>query len=253
MTNLNDNDLLIERYFDGLLTTQEQTDFAQRRLKDTDFDREVLAYQKALDAIKIANRMRLKAQLTEHAHKNKVKRWKILRGGAYSLLAAASLVIGWFIFRDNAQKPLTYEAAFNETFKVAKSGGVEQSTNTELSLIDSAYLAYDNKDWQRSLDLLEKIKEPKSKTLFLKANAYMVLNNTEKAALILNDLKDNPPNESGFRPDSANVNERQEDIEWLLSLCALRQGNTSDLQKIAKNTNHFYALQAKDLLEKVKH
>jgi anti-sigma factor RsiW len=242
MVNLNDEDRqLIERHLDGLLTTTEQLEFAQKCQSDEVFAAQVRAYEQAVSAVKVGNRAQLKAQLTQHVQKKKVKRMKLLRGWFVGLSAAASLVIGWFVFGHNAPKTYSYEEAFQVAFQPAHSGGIEKGAPTQTSLLDSAYQAYDNQNWQVAIALFDRLDAPKPKTLFLKANAYLAIGQPEKATPILNDLKKNPQ-----------LAERQEDIDWYLALCALRKGDTEGVQKLVAMPNHLYYARAQKLLEQIK-
>jgi hypothetical protein len=241
MENLNNKDRqIIERYVDGLLTPEEQAAVTQRCQTDTAFADELTAYQRAVVAVKTANRAQLKAQLTQHVQKKTLKRRVLLRGWFVGLAAAAALLIGWFFIQQTAPKNLSHEEAFQIAFQAAPSGGIEKSTSTELSLLDSAYLAYDNQQWQTALALLNKINDPKPKTLFLKANAYLALKDVDNALPILNDLKNNP-----------SFLDRQAEVEWLIALSALRKGDVSNIEKIANSTNHAFSAQAKKVVEQV--
>jgi thioredoxin-like negative regulator of GroEL len=241
MENLNNQDRqLIERYLDGLLTPQEQAAFTQRCQTDTAFADELAAYQMAVVAVKTANRAQLKAQLTQHVQKNTLKRRTLLRGWIVGLAAAASLLIGWFFFRQSAPKPISPEAAFQIAFQAAPSGGIEKSTTTQLTLLDSAYLAYDNQQWQSALSLFNKINDPKPKTLFLKANTLISLKDVDNALPILKELNSNPQ-----------LSERKEEIDWLIALCFLKKADASYLKRISEIPNHLYTLKAKALLKQL--
>jgi thioredoxin-like negative regulator of GroEL len=241
MENLNNQDRqLIERYVDGLLTPEEQAAFTQRCQTDTVFADELAAFQMAVVAVKTANRAQLKAQLTQHVQKNTLKRRTLLRGWIVGLAAAASLLIGWFFIRGNAQNPSTPEEAFQTAFQAAPSGGIEKSTTTQLTLLDSAYLAYDNQQWQMALPLFDKINDPKPKTLFLKANAFMALKDVDNALPILKELNSNPQ-----------FSERKEEIDWLIALCFLKKADASYLKRISEIPNHLFAMKAKVLLKQL--
>lgn len=248
MAQLNDTDIkLIETHLDGLLSTEEETNFTQRCLNDTVFADEVLAYQQVLTAIKAANRTQLKARLQKHAEQQKreslpipLESSKIRRGWIVAFAAAASVLIGGLLFWYLQPKSPNYEAAFQMAFQPMPSGGDRKSTNTQLTLLDSAYLAYDNYNWKTAISLFNALEKPMPKTLFLKANAYLALNDTENALALLKTLKNN-----------TQFVAQQDDVAWLIALCSMKKGDTSDLKKIADMPNHLHANQAKKVLEQL--
>jgi hypothetical protein len=238
MANLNDNDRqLIERYIDEELTIEETEAFVQRVQTDKIFAEEILAYQQAVAAIKSANRAQLKAQLQQHVQQKAPKSPRILRGWLVALAAAASFFVGWLVIGYPQPKSRSYEEAFQMYFQPANSGGIEKSTTTQLSTLDSAYLAYDNSNWQTALNLFNNIANPTPKTLYLKANTLIALNLSAQATPILYSLKNN-----------AAFAERHEDVEWLIALCAMKTGDITPLQALSKTPTHLYVARAKELL-----
>jgi hypothetical protein len=248
MTQLNDIDIqLIESHLDGLLSAEEQVSFKQRCLRDTAFANHVLGYEQAVCAIKIANRTQLKARLQQHAEQKKaesqpisLKNVPVLRGWIFRFAAAASLLIGGFLFWYFQPKSQNYETAFQIAFQPMPSGGIEKSTNTQLTLLDSAYLAYDNHDWQTAIRLFDALEKSTPQTSFFKANAYLALKDTENALPLLNTLKNN-----------TQFAERQEDVSWLVALCLMKKGDTSNILKISQTPSHLYMRQAKKVLEQL--
>ena len=238
MANLNENDIrLIENHLDGLLTPAEQENFAQRCLNDKIFADEVFAYQNAHDAVFAANRTQLKARLQQHAQQKTEIKPIVNRKRLFAFSAAAAVLVGWFIIGNFFPKPHNFETDFQTNFQPMSSGGIEKSTNTQLTLLDSAYLAYDNRNWETAINLFNKTNNQTPKTLFLKANAYLAHNKSENALPILYALKNNPQ-----------FSEHREDVEWLIALCLMRKGDTSELKKISQMPDHFYAGQAKKIL-----
>jgi hypothetical protein len=249
MVEINDIDRqLIESHLDGTLSAEQQAAFAERCSTDALFAAEVRAYEQAVLSVKLAKRSALKAQLQAHAAQKEVKTVSLpeqntrrLRFVIVGLAAAASLLIGAFVLGYLTPKTTDYEAAFRTAFAPTDSGGVEKSGNTQLTLLDSAYLAYDNKNWQVAVNLLNAIPQPTPKTLFLKANAYLALNNADMALPILKDLLNAP-----------NFGERKEEIEWLMALCLVKKGDLTGVVKIAETPIHAYNMQAKKMVADLK-
>jgi hypothetical protein len=254
MVELNDIDKrLIESHLDGELSIDEQAAFAQRCSTDAAFADEVRAYEQAVLSIKLANRSALKSKLQAHAAAQKEVKEEVktvalptqnpkrLRLVIVALAAAASLLIGAFVLGYLTPKTTDYDAAFQLAFTPTDSGGVEKNSTTQLTLLDSAYLAYDNKNWQNAANLLNAIPQPTPKTLFLKANAYLALNDVDKALPILKDLQNSPL-----------FAERKEEVEWLMALCSVKKGDVTGVQKMAEMPNHAYFAKAKKVVDGLK-
>lgn len=242
MENNNEKDnLLIERYFDGDLSAEEQAVFAQRRATDPSFSAEIEAYQQAITAIERAGRQQAKARLQAHSAQKTLKRRKILRGWLMGLAAAATLFIGWLVSGNFASKRVSTDEAFDTAFVPFESGGAEKGGGAVLTRVDSAYLAYDAHNWQNAAQLFDKLNNPTPKTRFLKANAYIALHDLDKAIPILNDLQSN-----------AEFVERREQVEWLIALCQLKKGHIEALKNIANTPNHLFSKRAKDILTQLK-
>jgi hypothetical protein len=247
----NDN-ILIEKYLEKSLTAAEQQAFDER-LTDPTFAHEVKLYKEALMSIYTLGDTRIKGILQEEETKRvppqyleattpeissplKVRRWWAM---AASFLIVVS--VGYWAY----SKTNTPEALFASKFEAYKSFSFDPNSRgkTEETTLTEVYRAYSNEKYRIFITYFEKFNDLTNDELFLMANAYLGIGNSEKAITILLNIAAN------------NANTHKDSAEWYLALAYLKQGNTAEcrkwLEKIKANPNNVYKKRANELAEKL--
>ena len=261
MSRINEADtLLIEKYLDKNLTEEEQSIFNQR-LSDATFANEVRLYEKAVQAVYAFGDSRLKAVL--QAEEAKLQADTPVRTPQYSLpvvrpnwqkwaMAASFLLVAsvaawlWLpiVTEVEDNKPTATKSIFAANFKpypnyaqpVVRGAGLKND-------IDKAYALYEKKEFKAALTYFAKIDPPLNEDLFLEANAYLVIQQTEKAIPLLEKVSTS---------ETANP-DLQQNAQWYLAL-ALSETQPEQamalFQKMKETPNHSYQSQAAEVLEK---
>lgn len=245
--------LLIEKYLDKKLTETELLTF-DKRLEDPDFADEVKLYTKAVQAILAFGDEKMKAMLKAEdekfpiviqplkgnssgnsQHKKITTMWRRWLIAACFLLVSVSLV--WFGTNrntDNAGK------VFATYFKPYPNYEKPNSRNgTTKNNLEKAYAAYDNGDYQLALTYFETSSPSQYDAQFFQANAYLAIDQAEKAIPILEKLS----RDSAFK--------WQQQAEWYLVLALSERSDKTEvkrlIEKICQNTNHPYYSESKKI------
>ena len=257
MSRINEADtLLIEKYLDKNLTEEEQSIFNQR-LSDATFANEIRLYEKAVQAVYAFGDSQLKAVLqaeeaklqADNASKGTPQyplavvrpNWQKWAMAASFLLVAS--VAAWLLL-PNDKKTVKTQSVFAANFKpypnyakpTVRGAGPKND-------IDKAYALYEKKEFKAALTYFAKINPPLNEDLFLEANAYLVIQQTEKAIPLLEKVSTS---------ETANP-DLQQNAQWYLAL-ALSETQPEQamalFQKMKETPNHSYQTQAAEVLEK---
>jgi tetratricopeptide (TPR) repeat protein len=254
--------LLIEKYLDKTLTDSELTTF-NHRLTDADFATEVKHYERAVRAIHASGDSKLKGLLQEEEAKiqaeKSVKTFDTQakfvskrppRAKATSMVSltqrwavAATLILGiggatmYIIRKGEAEKTESIYASKFRPYRNYAQPTVRE--NAQKNDIEKAFSLYDNGAYTEALTFFEKIKNAPLDVQFFQANAYLAINQKEKAEAILKQLTEN------------NASEWQQKAEWFLAL-SLSETDKSKanmlFEKIKNTPEHPYQEQAANVL-----
>ena len=260
MSRINETDTqLIEKYLGKNLTEEEQSIFNQR-LSDATFANEVRLYEKAVQAVYAFGDSRLKAILQAEEAKLQADdtpvrtpqyplpvvrpNWQKWAMAASFLLMVSAAVWLWRStgpeVKDNKPTTSIFAANFkpypNYAQPVVRGAGPKND-------IDKAYALYEKKEFKAALTYFAKIDPPLNEDLFLEANAYLVIQQTEKAIPLLEKVSTS---------ETANP-DLQQNAQWYLAL-ALSETQPEQamalFQKMKETPNHSYQSQAAEVLEK---
>ncbi|MEN0004337.1 MAG: hypothetical protein AAF798_09345 [Bacteroidota bacterium] len=244
---MDESDLqLIEDYLNGDLKNQALNDFEQRLQTDKALAEELQLHRKVEYWLKKQHKEQLQQEwktLIKQQEPLPAQKIRTLTVVKWAAGLAASLLIGmaflsWF---NSSPSPATLADAYwkqsaNFTYK-----GTERSTSlspTEKALSD-AYLAYKNKYYRSSLDLLEKITPLSDQEKLLQGANYFALQQFDTAVETFEAILQDP---NSYTKDQA---------RWYLalSLLALEQTEKAKpiLQKIV-NEESWQAEKAQELL-----
>ena len=160
----------------------------------------------------------------------------------YIAASIAILITMTLVFIPN--KPLNNEQLYTAYFSPHTNTFAPIERNkTSATILEKAFLAYENNEFEKALILFEETKETNNTAIqFYKASSYMALNNIEKALPLLEKV--------GTSKDVyANY------AHWYLALCYLKknqlQNSKSHLEIIV--TNSYYPhKKAKELLNEIR-
>lgn len=243
--NQSSNDMdLVERYFENSLTDQETAQLKTRLQTDQElkrlFEREKLlintiryeAAHKDLEFLK-----QVEKNLAEPKSKQSINRWYFYAAAACITL----LVVAGIIFPIDNSSPEKLYADYFTPYP-----NVFEPTVRDNSLTDhrkEAFVAYENGDYQRAVELFMLLQRENSNpgVLLLLGNANLMLGNTTDAKQNFNELI--------MRYDDLDLQ-----AKWFLSLSYLKSGEVEQARKLLEelgNTEISYAKNAKELLQKV--
>ncbi len=271
MAELNEEDIqLIMTYINGSLSEAEALLFEERHQKDVLFRTEVAAYEEAKLAAFVGGQSRIKAILKDEAEKYqeensavKQKQAKIIPFRAWILSkwtpmergVAAAFLIGVCLWAINYfQKPKRdtsqlFVANFNASFEgipITRYRGKDdlkidsffrqRHDSATLQLAINALDAYAQKNYNASIEALNKIQALDDTLSLCKATALLASDKAQEAQTILTALTQNG---KGYTQPFA---------EWYLALAYLKQGNLTTchiwLEKIIAMPNHPYKQEA---------
>ncbi|KOF03228.1 hypothetical protein OB69_07950 [Roseivirga seohaensis subsp. aquiponti] len=242
---------LIEDYLNGSLKASEKAEVEARLMQDNAFAK-ILAQQQDLLAVvdkKVEDDLRLllakeEAKLSNNVT-NKVSSPTIPISRWLSVAAAVVVLItvGWLLFRNESSPNGSTLFAENFTAYTNIIAPNRRGENDE-SRLSLAFLAYDNKQYQKAIADFETLKSDtlKSELTFYIGVSYLAINEIEKGIITLKD----------DAIDSKFAMEKQ----WYLALAYLKK-NDIDAAKIALNkalhlsTDPVLGRNVSELLDKV--
>ena len=248
---------LIEKHLDKSLSESEQAVFSQR-LADADFVTELALYQKSIYAIHAAGDKKLKSMLIlEESMLQAPPQYsnvfipddspRLIKQMWWAMAAAFLIIVGVgyvFLTRSNEIKQGNKDRLFAANFQAYHSKADEPDrgeNDVRNEERDTAYILYDAKNYRGALTYFEKVKSPSSYMQFLQANAYLALNEIDKAIPILKKIS---------QDTSA---KKQQAAEWYLAL-ALSETQPEEakrlFERIKSTAGHGYQNDAIDILKK---
>ncbi len=216
---------LIDKYFENSLNPQERVAFNELLKTDQAFQDE-FTFQKNLKvAIKASNQDLIKEKLQHCENKIQNKR-KVLplykKWWFVSTIAASIVLLLWISFYNSPSPETIYVDHFKPYRNVVMP--VVRGENNEMSIKQSAFVAYENGNYNKALHLFNDAPGLKKETSsFYQAMCYMALDKPTKAILLLKPIADS----SIANDEVKNLNQL---ANWYLGLAYL---NNND-QKNAK-------------------
>lgn len=211
---------LIEKYFEETLSASERIEFEELLNIDTEFKKEFDFQSNLQKAIRNEKKIELKKELQELEKKSFNNK---ARGGSYFLRIAASILVlvsvgGYFLLNSSSASPddlfNDYYTPYRNVIHPIVRG--ESSENLEFK----AFLNYENKEYSKSLELLDSLYEQseKSHLLLYQSNCLLSLNKTEEATIL---LKEYLLKEDAFKDKAY----------WYLGLAYLKLNDTKEAKK----------------------
>jgi hypothetical protein len=263
MQELNDADnQLIFSNINGDMTDAERALFEQRCQEDAAFRAEVAAYDDAKSAAFIGGRARVKDILKQEAAQFRAEqptlkivhlRTWILRGAAATLLMGVGLGVFQYVkkqkvdnlYADNF-KPLDNAVITrfrgNDSLKIDAAFRLRHDAAT-LALSEKAFDAYSNKEYAKSITFFNQVKTADDTLDLYKANAFLAVNDVEKATIIFTNLT---LNGKGYTKEFST---------WYLALTYLKQEKRAEcsaiLQQIMATPTHPFYREASQLVQQM--
>jgi len=232
-----DKEMLIQKYFENALSTEETVTFEILLVSDSEFAKDV-AFQKQLKkAVTIEERKKLKEKLNSfESQKTSGTKWWY---AAASILVLVT--ISFWLYNQNPSTEKLY-ASYFESYPNVIEPVVRNGNNQVVSTKTKAFIAYESKDYSNAViffnDLIDGTDDDYA--LFYKAISLMHINKFDEASSIL---------KSTNWSDTYNSK-----ALWYLALSELKQ-NHIDNCKDALNklivTGNFNVSEAKELLKKL--
>ncbi len=240
----------IEQYLNDQLSAEERTAVEHRLSEDKDF----LALKEDFVALKEGIE-----QAGRNALRHTMDSWEkdlgnpleepqgeqrslgpslIMRWAAVFLVGVVS-VVAWYFGANQSHKRL-----YNNYFEVYANVVLPNTRSNEtLTKEEQAFLAYDNEDYERAVQLFNQILEAEQKeyVLFYSAQAHMVLNEHAEAIKYLQDV---------LRRQGLLVSQAR----WYLALCYLHTKETEKAKeqlKVLAEGDSSYSERANELLQEM--
>ena len=262
------NILIIEKYLDGELTAAEKQIFDAQMASNTEFKAEVNAYETALQAIRVAGRDHIRHILAEEEakftmkkdelpciplHITPVKRLATQRW----LMAAASisvLVIATFLLT-RPDKPENSDGMTQTPVKPYKNIWITTSRgqadeeylksiygDDKARQLTEGFDAYQADKFEEAAHILSRFDIEKDSFYFYRGNAFLMINETDKAILDFNKVTSDE--KSLLKPQT----------EWYLMRAYFLKNNKEQAkileQKILNDPNHPYNSEVSKLKKK---
>ena len=249
----------IDRYFNGSMTPAEKAQFEKRRSVDKEFDKDVILYKQANEAVRAGARKRLKMHLDELGEQEfantmveSYMRFRLVKKYWYAIAASILLIfgMGYFAnqyFRAKAPTP-TLVQLYNQYYEIPSTDLVitrgDNGDKTLSSYWNSAIQKYHDKQYRNAIrDFRGLLKNPEfthsSAASFYLGISYLNIN----------------------LPDSAIVNFRNvapasslyQDAGWYMGLGYLKAGNIPEAVQVFRNISgspkHYKKKQAKEIIK----
>ncbi|MEL6250645.1 MAG: hypothetical protein AAFR87_01435 [Bacteroidota bacterium] len=191
-----------------------------------------------------ANKEEMKA--LNKLYENNARTARVINSMHYRWMAVAAviglLLVAYFVFKPASVKNM--EQIFASYYEIPASPDI-MAIDTEEAL-RKADKAFGEKDWNAAIEAYGQIHEDSissfqlSRIAFFKGISYMELGNWDQAENSLLGADQHP-----------------EQSQWYLAMLALKQGEQEKakerLASISSNSDHYYAAQAKSLLDELEH
>lgn len=238
---------LIDRFLKGSLSEVEFTAFESRVSNDAVFANQLKELKLLRQGARLSKMESLFETLKDTEAKSSEATIKPIQTNRRSWIkyaAAASVVflIGLTYFLLNPTEPNS-EKIFAEAFTPYPNNVIKRSgSDTNSDLKKSAYLAYDSKQFEKSIPLFQELlkTEGDSITLFYMANAYLANQQSDEALETFNT----------FLPNAGQMTNQ---TNWYLSLTYLQRGDFEKcreiLEELSAGTSSYGARSVKLLEE----
>lgn len=237
---MTEREILIEKYLDGTITSDEMRAFDELVARDKDFKDELdfhLEIRSSLRQQDDANFRQKLIELEIEAPKTNSKRFWM--GIAASLIGLAMLGMWWVLL------PSEKEDLFQAYYTIQRNIHEPLTrANGQENLTYEAFLAYEKEEWQTALDLFSSLEEnsPEEYIDLYIGNCQLQLGKYKEAIQSFEALLDSADSDLKHRGT------------WYLALAELANGNTGRakelLLQLASESGAF-SPQAKTLLEKM--
>ncbi|MDY8136934.1 tetratricopeptide repeat protein [Aquimarina sp. 2201CG5-10] len=203
MKEIKDKDiLLITRYFDLDLSEKEMKEFDQKLQHDSIFASKVNKYQNSIDLVnksyrntdQEARNKKWKELITETQTSNNTVYWKWIAGIAATIV----LLVSFWYFQPSLQKNDLDELTKQAWNKKVGFSDYSVRNNTDINpkqIVTNAFKAYEKKDYQSALEILEKYVPPQSyyeDALLIRALSIYKMGKPKEAIQLLNSLVNYP-------------------------------------------------------------
>ncbi len=234
-----DNENLINRYFEGTLTPQENLLFDDLLKNQSNFSEEVAFQKMTKAAITLEKRKELKVKLQEFEKNNKTSK----KSKTWLYIAASiALILGislFFVNEDPSNNKLYaqyFEAFPNTVAPIVRS-------DSDKNLKNDAFAAYENENYEKASQLFSQLITSTTEEFapFYKAMSLMKLDQIKEASALLAET-----NWSISYSDKA---------LWYLALCKLKENKNSETKVLLQDLiakNGFKNKEAKSLLAKLR-
>jgi len=187
---MNKQDLLYH-YFSNSLTTEQEKLFYSLLETDADFKAEFDFHKNLKQVIKSheSDTLKTKLQGFESAINTETNTPKksVFNYSNFAIAASVAILVGWFGYNSffGTNYNSLYDSNFNEypnTVYTITRGDTDNSLERE------AFVAYESKNYQTAIDKFDAIDDKKHYFNFYKAQAYLGLDNTDKAQILFNQV-----------------------------------------------------------------
>ena len=245
---------LIQKYLGDTISAQDKLSF-DLRLKDSEFQKELLLHSKAIDALAEQDRRSVveflhadksvdTVQEPESQKKPAKNRWMLFGLG---FLMGLLIVMGLKYFttnEDDNKAETTYMAAvesFNKPYPFLIVGRGEGEIDPARQ---KAYEAYSKGEYRNALAYFENRVVENEDLNLVKANCHLQLKEYDQAIELFSNLK------------NSNTKTVAQNAEWYLALTEMLNGNIAagktSVENISKNNAHLFSDQALKLLDRIK-
>ncbi len=180
---------LIERYFDQLLSPEEELRFEQLKKTDPDFQAEFELFEKSHQALKLATIVHLKEEIKE-LHDNlptSSNRPVIYRLGRLSIAASLLCIVGLTWYAQQFSNSNLYENAYTPV------GDYITTMDNEFSDIEKAMKLFNDKNFDEATASFQRIfnQTGEQVALFYTGQSLFQANKPEEAITVLNQVTTN--------------------------------------------------------------
>lgn len=226
--------ILIEKYLEGALNSDEKAAFELRLKEDENLNSLVDEYAILIAGVKHSGRDKMLSkfqQIEQELEQSKVVEMKPASRKLWYYAAASVILLctALFVFRSFNQPEMSEVALSYFNPYPATIGAVDRSAEDTQTLISEAMGYYENGEYAQSIVVLNQILETgnlESKEVhqFYLANAYQANNEFDKAENIYLSLIG----------DGRTFHQQ---ASWNLALCYLSKGQKTETLKVLNNTN----------------
>ncbi|MBA5630400.1 tetratricopeptide repeat protein [Moheibacter lacus] len=232
------HEYLIVKNFENSLTEEERVIFQNLLATDAEFKKEFEFRLQLKKAITLNEREKLREKLVQIEKNNTPRKMRFIWYAAASVV----LFLGfyWAFLNQNHSTEQLYQEYYEEYPNIIHS--TVRSGNTENDLKNQAFMAYDNREFEKSSVLFESLykKNKEEYALFYQANSLLSENHTEEAVKIWES--------------NAWTEKFADKVTWYLALAKLKQKDVESAKRLLQEnlkSNRFKIQETKELLGKL--